>query len=144
MSLEEKKDKPAALKLSSASFVPKNLKKKTETLANSAPPAQAVAPSAPNGQMGLGVLPIGIQEKTPEKNANVMPFPSLLGGTPPMGLNGMAPLVGGPMKPPPLLFSHPDNVSILPLLNSANTAAPKVKKEHLRYSVEVMMTMKDQ
>ncbi len=145
MSLQEKekKDKQTALKLTSASFVPKNLKKKTGESSNPTPPTQNTTPEVPNAPVGLGVLPPGIQGETPEKNNNVMPFPSLLGGAPSIDVNGIVPFPGGPMKPPPLLFSHPDNISILPLLNSSNQSAPKVKKQHLKYSPEFILSMKD-
>ena len=52
------------------------------------------------------------------------------------------PFPGGAMKPPPLLFSQPENISLLPHLNTANITAPEVKKKHIRYTEEFILSQK--
>ena len=77
-----------------------------------------------------------------DKNGNMMPFTSLLSGPPPIDMNNMLSFGPGPMKPPPLLFSQTDHISILPLINSIYSVIPETKK-HTQYSEEFMFTLKD-
>ncbi|CAI2381159.1 unnamed protein product [Moneuplotes crassus] len=146
MSLEGKgkQEKQSAMKLTSASFVPKILRKKQQIFTDQIQLSQTSSCEGQNVQAGLRVLPPGMQEKTLQKNNNTMPYPSLLGGNFPLDINNVIPFAGGPMKPPPLLFSHPDNVSILPLFNSTSSADSKTKKAHLRYSAKFILSMRDQ
>ena len=89
MSLQEKDgdSKKATLKLSSASFKPKTFKPKTKPMTLQSPPTQNTTPEqhANSNPSSFGALPSGL---VPEKNSNIMPFPSLLGGgTPGIDLN---------------------------------------------------------
>ena len=114
MSQEEKNQaqKKTSLKLSSASFKPKSFKPKTNISASKSPETQTTTPEHPSSMNpnGFGALPPPLPIKTGDKPGGVLPFPSLLGSTPPIDMSGMMPFPNGPMKPPPLLFSQPDDI----------------------------------
>ena len=60
-----------------------------------------------------------------------------------MNMNGMLPFPGEGGKPPPLLFSHPDSISILPLLNGLNKEPEQQEKKQVVYSADTILALKE-
>lgn len=118
--------KKTSLSLKAASFVPKNLK--TNPPHESTPPTTEKEKAQLTPEMlllmrkadsktpentincnptGFGMLPGQDQGSMGKRSPGLIPFPSLI-AAPPMDLNKMLPFA--PMKPPPLLFSQPENL----------------------------------